>query len=158
MARTNGIENTDYIQAELHHVAEEIRCSMRGTELPQTVRRALSFIHENLFDDTLDASSVRRQCGLFNNNVSSKFKRLVGMGMRQYIEYGRMEAATRLLRNEDLSILQIAWAIGYTYPESFARAFKRYFGCSASEYREQILRRAVKTCGKSPEPNFAYIE
>jgi|GEM_PF-3030329 len=155
MARSNGILNVDCIQAELRFVVEEFRSSTLNDELPQSVRRALIFIHDHLFEDTLDASYVRRQCNLHNNNVSSRFKRLVGMGMRQYIEYGRMEAAGRLLQYEHLSIVQIAWAIGYAYPESFARAFKRYYGCTASAYRKKETRRNVKTRGEGSVNNFS---
>jgi AraC-like DNA-binding protein len=82
---------------------------------------------------------------LNNNNISSWFKRHVGLGMRRYIEVRRMEAAQGLLRHADLTVLQIAWSVGYAYPESFARAFKRHTGQSATDFRVEVLRQHVKT-------------
>lgn len=145
------------IQTELSSVPETLDRFWYGEPLPDSVRQALVYIHRHLFDDALDAAAVRSHCQLSNHNFSSFFKHHVGIGMRQYIETGRLEAAKRLLHLNHLSILHIAWTVGYTYPESFARAFKRYTGQSASHYREEVLRKSVKKNGKEYIPFLQYI-
>jgi AraC-like DNA-binding protein len=137
--------NHQRIQMELAAYLGRLRQTSPGDSLPKPVQQALVFIHNNLFDETLDAASVRVNCGLNNNNISSWFKRHVGLGMRRYIEVRRMEAAQGLLRHADLTVLQIAWSVGYAYPESFARAFKRHTGQSATDFRVEVLRQHVKT-------------
>ncbi len=134
-----------FIEDELAQVVEDLRASQSTDKLPEGIARALDYIHGHLFSESLDAKEVREGCGLHNNNIASRFKRHIGLGMRGYIEQGRMEAAKRLLHNPDLGILQIAWAVGYAYPESFARAFKRYTGSSATHFRDRYLRTKVKT-------------
>ncbi|QXD16219.1 AraC family transcriptional regulator [Rhodocaloribacter litoris] len=145
-----------HIQAVLHETLAELRRAGREVDLPVPVRKALAYIHEHLFEETLDVAAVCRHCGLNNHNISSRFKRHVGLGMRRYIERGRLEAAKRLLHHPELSILQIAWAVGYAYPESFARAFKRYTGCTATTYRARLLRRNGKTTRDATLQQTAY--
>ncbi|WP_457653554.1 helix-turn-helix domain-containing protein [Rhodocaloribacter sp.] len=143
---------TNALQHELLRVTDELKQTRAPEGAPPTVLKALDYIHHHLYDETLDATTVCIHCDLNNHNISSRFKYHVGVGMRRYIEMGRMEAAKRLLHHEHLSILQIAWSVGYTYPESFARAFKRYTGQTASEYRKKVLRRTVKTVSQETEP------
>jgi AraC-like DNA-binding protein len=104
-------------------------------DLPWKMREILEYVHENLFDSELNVSTVRRDCRLRNNNISSRFRCSVGLGLRDYIEAARIEAASRLLRHRDLEIYLISMAVGYDHQETFCRAFQRRKGCTPSEYR-----------------------
>jgi AraC-like DNA-binding protein len=104
-------------------------------DLPREVRTMLVYIHEHLFSWNLNATAVRRGCRLRNNNVTSRFRCAVGVGLREYIEAGRVAAAKRLLRHPDLEIYLIAMAVGYEHPETFCRAFRRRSGCTPSVWR-----------------------
>jgi AraC-like DNA-binding protein len=104
-------------------------------DLPWEMREILEHVHENLFDSDLNVSAVRRECRLRNNNISTRFRCSVGLGLRDYIEAARIEAASRLLGHRDLEIYLIAMAVGYDHPETFCRAFQRRKRCTPSEYR-----------------------
>jgi len=104
-------------------------------DLPWEMREILEHVHENLFDSDLNVSTVRRDCRLHNNNISTRFRCSVGLGLRDYIEAARIEAAGRLLRHRDLEIYLIAMAVGYDHCETFCRAFQRRKGLTPSEYR-----------------------
>lgn len=133
-------EELDAFRAEL----EDYRPARNAT--PTQVGQALAYIHAHLFDERLNATGVCEACGLHNHNIASLFKRVIGVGMRRYIERQRLTAAKRLLRHETLHVLDIAWSVGYTYPETFERAFHRTTGCTPTEYREgQRSRRNDKT-------------
>ncbi len=108
--------------------------------LPDHVARALACIHAHLFDERLNVAFVREQCGLNNHNISCRFKHIVGLGMRHYIERQRLKAAERLLGHVDLHVLHIAWSVGYTYPETFERAFRRHEGCSPTQFRQRVVK------------------
>lgn len=126
------------LQKELRAFKTSLDEKWADAHLPEDVSEAVRYIHTHLFEESLDATRVRAECGLANHNFSSFFKHSVGVGMRKYIEKHRIAVAKHLLRHESISILDIAWAIGYTYPETFARAFRRNVGCSASDYRSRI--------------------
>jgi len=117
----------------------DLSASFADARVSHEVYLALEAIHTDLFDPQLHAAGVRDYLGLKNNNFSSVFKREMGIGMRAYIETMRIEMAKRLLRYRHLSVLDISGAVGYLYPESFSRAFRRHVGLSPTEFRDRVV-------------------
>jgi len=58
-----------------------------------------------------------------------------GTGFQALREDARRRDATRLMENPDLSLQQIAYALGYADPPSFTRAFRRWTGQAPSAAR-----------------------
>lgn len=103
------------------------------SELPCDVARAARFVHEHLFDVTLNVNSVKLACGLRNNNISMRFRRAMGLTMRVYIEQRRLAAALALLTQTSARLHLVAATVGYEHHETFVRAFRRVFHCTPSE-------------------------
>ncbi|MES2919258.1 MAG: AraC family transcriptional regulator [Pseudomonadota bacterium] len=55
------------------------------------------------------------------------------------VEALREEKATQLLRHQELSIAVVAERLGYTELANFTRAFKRWRGCTPSQYRTALM-------------------
>lgn len=68
-------------------------------------------------------------------HFSKAFQCVYGMSPQHFGKSTRLEHARRLLRDEHLSISEIAAASGFDNPSSFARAFHSRFGASASALR-----------------------
>ena len=137
------------IDEELARFRRDLRPEV--SQMPHLVRSMLDYIHEHLFDPMLNANTVKARCGIRNNNIATRFRNAVGMGVRDYIEWLRMQAALRLLAYQHLEVFLIGLAVGYAYHESFCRTFHRLFQCTPSEYRlragfpgEEVLRVKVK--------------
>ncbi len=113
-------------------------------------RRILGCVHRHLFDPNLNVASVRLRCGLRNNNISTHFRRNMGIGLREYIETGRLEAAKRLLRQSGIEIYLIAEAVGYEHQETFCRAFQRQMGTSPSHWRARTEKPRLQQVGHRP--------
>ncbi len=103
------------------------------------ITEVLRTIHENLFDERLNAERVKQLCLIGNHNISCRFKHIVGVGIHDYIEMKRVEAAKLLLQQTTIEISTIAFKLGYSYQESFSRAFRPRAGCSPKEYRLQVV-------------------
>lgn len=52
------------------------------------------------------------------------------------VQQTQLEAAADLLRNPDVTTLDVAYAVGYEHPSSFSRAFRRFAGMTPREYRK----------------------
>lgn len=128
------VQKQDRIERVLNQFCREIPRPRR--DLPQDISEILLYLREHLFDLDLNVSTLRHRCSLRNNNVSARFRCAVGLGLRDYIEAGRVEAAKRLLPQDDLEIYLISMAVGYEHQETFCRAFQRQVGCAPSEWRE----------------------
>ena len=106
-------------------------------ELPEDVRRVLTHIEENTFDPALNVHRIRRDCGLRDNNVSSRFRLFVGTTIRDYLESLRMDAAGVLLKESGATILEVALSVGYNNLQTFYGAFRRKHSCTPDAYRRR---------------------
>jgi AraC-like DNA-binding protein len=93
-------------------------------------------------DDALMANwtvpGMARQCGLKRAQFASLTRELVNLAPAQYLFQCRMERAARQLRDsEEVSVTELALAHGFSSSQYFATAFRRMFGCSPRDYREQ---------------------
>jgi len=104
--------------------------------LSREVVDVLEFVHTHLFDSTLNVKRVKQCCRIRNNNISTRFRISVGLGIREYIEALRLETALSLLRRHRFEIYLIGMAVGYEHQETFCRAFQRHFGFPPSSCHE----------------------
>ena len=61
-----------------------------------------------------------------------------GLTYSDLIDTMRFENATRLLRETDSKIIEIAFSSGYADPAHFTRAFRRISGVTPRQFREQL--------------------
>jgi len=107
---------------------------------PEEVQRILRCVHSHLFERSLTVEIVKAKCGLKNNNVTTKFRLVIGVGIREYVTSQRLKAAASILSNHQLAIYLVATAVGYT-EEAFSRLFRETYDCTPSQYREMQSKR-----------------
>ncbi len=71
--------------------------------------------------------------------LKSAFKAVYGTSLAAHIKKHRMEQAAKLLRETDMSIAEIAQAVGYDSQSKFTTAFKAFFQVLPREYRKNWL-------------------
>lgn len=67
--------------------------------------------------------------------LSDLFAREIGIGFKDYLTRLRVQRATELLRDADRDIADVAFAVGYTDPHRFSRAFRERTGLSPRSFR-----------------------
>jgi AraC family transcriptional regulator of adaptative response / methylphosphotriester-DNA alkyltransferase methyltransferase len=69
-----------------------------------------------------------------------------GTSFRTVCRQARMAAARKLLRaRPDMTVREVAHAVGYRQPAQFAKAFRREAGVSPAEYRAMAQAREMPT-------------
>lgn len=83
------------------------------------------------------AVSLEAVAGRLQTSPRTLQRRLKGLGIsfREVVEGARFEIAAALLRGTDLKVQEIAARLGYATPGTFARAFRRWAGCSPRAFR-----------------------
>ncbi|MDC8005496.1 AraC family transcriptional regulator [Aureisphaera galaxeae] len=77
------------------------------------------------------------------------FKTITGEALNAYIVRRRVEKAASLLMHKlDFRIGEIAWEVGFASNTSFARAFKKEYGLSPSEFRKSNAQKIGKIIQK----------
>jgi AraC-like DNA-binding protein len=62
-----------------------------------------------------------------------------GMTFTQLVENTRRELSLQYVRDSNYSFNEVAFLLGFTEPANFSRAFKRWYGHSPSQFRQQSL-------------------
>lgn len=73
------------------------------------------------------------------NYFGDLIKKETGRTAQDYIQQKTMDLAKDMLATPDKSIGEIAYILGYQYPQYFSRAFKKAVGCTPNDYRRQAL-------------------
>lgn len=82
----------------------------------------------------------------FNYNekyISHLFASMTGLPLKQFILNKKMDAANFFLTDTNMSISDIAKAVGFTDSHNFSRSYKKITGLSPSEYRNTYAKRML---------------
>ncbi len=119
-------------------------CPAFGREVAsdQWVRRAIAVIETQLGDPNLQASTIASRLGVSRRYLDRLFRDHLGVGVAGYVRKRRMERARAALLQESessqLSITDIAYAVGYSDSAAFSRAFRRHWGSSPRHLRTRV--------------------
>ena len=103
------------------------------------IRDAKQYIQQNYYlPITLEEVSMK--VGFNSSYFSSLFKKSAGVNFLEYLTGIRTQKAKQMLENTDLSIIQIAEAVGYNGVRHFAKVFKKTTGLTPNEYRKLYIR------------------
>ncbi len=99
-------------------------------------------------DEALTLKNLAIMLGYSEYYVSSKFREISGMKMRDYLRYRKLAFALKDIRDTNDKILDIAVKYGFSSNEAFTRAFKDAYKKTPSEYRTYptpvVLRTLIK--------------
>ena len=101
----------------------------------EAIEKAQEYIRHNYRKD-LSLEEMSRQMDMSPYYFSKLFKEVTGSNFVEYVTGVRMKRARELLLEGGKSIKQICAEIGYSDPNYFSRIFKRYEGCTPTEFRE----------------------
>jgi AraC-like DNA-binding protein len=101
---------------------------------PVEIWKARKFIEEHSGEE-LSLSKVAKAVNISANHLSEKFKQVTGINFVEYVARTRFEHACDLLRNPNLRVSEIAFAVGFQSLSQFNRVFKKLSGKSPTEFR-----------------------
>ncbi len=106
-------------------------------EYLKRINRTIDFMEKNIAKEIFleDLARVSHFSKFHFNRV---FHGVIGEPPRQFLLRIRLEkAANLLLSSKRESVSEVAAKCGFSDPSVFSRSFKKYFGISASKWREQ---------------------
>ncbi|MDR0323687.1 MAG: helix-turn-helix domain-containing protein [Treponema sp.] len=128
-------ELTDIIHTIVDRVTSVIS-SFRGIPHAAALRKAENFILEN-FTRKISLKEISAVAGLSPPYFSTIFKEEMGENLSKYLNRLRVEKASRLLLETDMSLSEIAACCCFEDQSWFTKIFKAYIGISPGKYRNQ---------------------
>jgi AraC-like DNA-binding protein len=93
-----------------------------------------AYVEEHFGEERLSLRLAARHFGFSETYFSQMFKEITGKNFSTFTEITRLNQAQILLRQQ-LKVEEIAYRCGYKSPNSFRRAYKRYFGINPTKTR-----------------------
>ena len=78
---------------------------------------------------------IAEKINLSPNYLSDLLKKETGMNAQDHIHYHLIEEAKEILLTTDKNISEIAYSLGFEYPQYFSKLFKQKTGNTPQEYR-----------------------
>ncbi|MEK6303764.1 MAG: helix-turn-helix domain-containing protein [Acidobacteriota bacterium] len=102
------------------------------------IRAAISFLNTNLHR-VVTTEELADSVKLSRSRYSHLFKLETGMPPTHYLRRIRMNRACELLETSFMSVKEIAAEVGYNDGAHFMRDFKRTYGATPSQHRDQFV-------------------
>lgn len=95
-----------------------------------------SLIEKNISNEDLSVDDICKELNISKVQLYRKTKALLGYNVNDYILSVRLQKSKFLLSNENLSISEIAYKVGFSSQAYFSTVFKSKFSMTPSEFRE----------------------
>ncbi len=118
------------IKKSLKHFKQHILYEKKNTELQKTYQ----FIDENI-ENKIALDEIASINHMSTASFCKKFKTTTGMTLVQYINSKRIEKVKLLLKENTLSLTEIAEKVGFSNENYLIRVFKKTTGKTITEYR-----------------------
>ena len=106
------------------------------------IEKAIKFIQSGT-KENLSLQEIADKAGFSLTYFDALFKKHTGYSPVEYSRVYKLTRSALELRRTDKKIIDIALDFGYESPEAFARAFKKFYSLSPSEYREKYSNDAI---------------
>lgn len=109
---------------------------------PTRIEEIIKYIHIHF----MDRITLEDLCTIYGYSVphlSQLFNKKLGVPYSKYVQKIRMDHATRLLSSTDMSIDDIALAVGYRDLKAFYTVFKKYVNTTPANFRRKFKAKTM---------------
>ncbi len=117
-----------------HHLYSAGHADVHGDELIVQAQDLLRAQHA----EALRIPDVAQTLGISLRSLNRRFKQAIGISPSEYLQQQRINNARELLRTSNLSIAEVALAVGYVDSGYFCRLFKEAMKQTPRDYRQSV--------------------
>lgn len=119
--------------------ASRRRVGSEGGASKRALSRATDYINDNL-SQKLTLAEIAEAAYMSPRHFSRSFKKDTGLSPHQYVIHRRVERAKALLANTDLTLAEVARAVGFAHHSHLTSHVRRRLGVSPGALRREITR------------------
>ena len=108
----------------------------------ELLREITDWIIAHLSEPEIDVGAMCAHVGMSRSSLYRKMKALTGKSASEFIQSIRLKYAANLLSDENKTMSEVAYEVGFTDPYYFSRVFKKVFGVPPTQWR---LRRPIES-------------
>lgn len=130
--------NTRHIESASENPSSNISDSFDSPSANSTLKQvATDFILSHIHEPSLKSSDVASHLGISLRRLNLVFEASRGLSAFEFIRHERMRRAALMLGQSALAIADVAMEVGYTNPANFSTEFKKFWGKSPTQLRNE---------------------
>ncbi|SHJ68592.1 AraC-type DNA-binding protein [Tangfeifania diversioriginum] len=108
------------------------------------IHRLTKIIDTNLHNEHFGPEELAAEMGMSYSSLHRRLKENLKKNISIFIRERRLEKAKEILQNENLSVAEIAYKVGFGSPTYFNKCFHEYFGISPGEFKKGGKNKTVE--------------
>ena len=99
------------------------------------IQKLIGLVEANLANENFGREDLAREAGISRSTLNRKLRSILNQNSSQFIREIRLKKAKELLRNEELTVAEISYRVGFGSTTYFNKCFHDYFGVAPGELR-----------------------
>ncbi len=99
------------------------------------IRKLRAIVLENLDDEDFNVQTLAFTYGISRSQLHRKLKRIKGQSISQFIREIRLNEAMKMLKNDEASVSEIAYRVGFSSTSYFNTCFHNHYGYSPGKVK-----------------------
>jgi len=128
-------------RGETAPTSEQIGRSARSLQ-KWRLKRVLDYVEQNLADK-ISLQDLATVAGLSRMHFAAQFRAAMGMRPHEYLLKRRIEQAEELLKQNEVSLVEVALMVGFQTQAHFTTVFKRFAGDTPYQWRSAYLAQSA---------------
>ncbi|WP_319500985.1 helix-turn-helix domain-containing protein [uncultured Draconibacterium sp.] len=109
------------------------------------IQKLTLIVQENLENEDFGPDQLVHKIEVSHSTLHRWLKQYTNKNISQFIRDIRLKKASELLQNEELTISEVAFKVGFGSATYFNRCFHQQFGCSPGEFKKRELKIQTET-------------
>lgn len=132
-----ALTSAEMVQAVEAFVGGLMLEDVTDRNIRKVIDRVQEMIKQQFSKPELNLEQLAHAVFLHPTYLSELFKESTGQKFIDYVTKVRLEEARRILRETDMKMYEVAFAVGYTSPKYFSTLFRKVYQITPMMYRER---------------------
>ena len=102
------------------------------------VRKLSEIILKNIADENFGARELVSESGMSNSGLNRRLHKIINKNINQFIRETRLHKALEMLQNENISVSEVAYKVGFSSPAYFNTCFHEYYGYPPGDVKRRL--------------------
>ena len=102
------------------------------------LKKLVEEVETNLRNEQFGVEELADRMSMSRSHLHRKLKQATGQSVNQFVREYRLQRAMELLKQEDMTVSEIAFQVGFGSPSYFTTCFTEYYGHPPGEARRKV--------------------
>jgi len=102
------------------------------------LQKITAILERNLSNESFGVAELASETGMSRSNLLRRIKKLSGLSASQFIRQYRLERSMDILKEEDLTISELSYRVGFNSTSYFIKCFREHYGYPPGEAEKNM--------------------